>query len=67
MKLRLMIPKRKLRATATRRASQPRILDEDEEPTMKLSSAFIIVVLLHLVAVGGIYAFESIKVHTPPP
>ena len=32
---------------------------------MKLSSAFIVVVLLHLVAVGGIYTFESIKVHHP--
>jgi len=30
---------------------------------MRLSSALIVVILLHLVAVGGIYAFSSIKAH----
>jgi LysM repeat protein len=34
---------------------------EDEQPTTRLSTAFIVVVALHLVAVGGIYAFNSIK------
>lgn len=32
---------------------------------MKLSSAFIVVLVLHLVAVGGIYAFNSVKAHRP--
>ena len=44
--------------------SQAGVLDdyEDEgEPTTKLSSAFIVVLALHLVAVGGIYAFNGIK------
>jgi len=67
MKLRLMMPKKKLRATAARRVAQPRELEEyDDEPTMKLSSAFIVVLLLHVVAVGGIYAFNSIKAHHSP-
>jgi LysM repeat protein len=35
--------------------------DEEEHPTTKLSVAFFVVVALHLVAVGGIYAFNSIK------
>jgi len=35
--------------------------DYDEEPTTKLSSAFVVVLILHVVAVGGIYAFNSIK------
>jgi LysM repeat protein len=34
---------------------------EEEQPTTRLSTAFIVVVALHLVAVGGIYAFNSIK------
>jgi len=34
---------------------------EDEEPQTKLTSAFVVVLVLHLVAVGGIYAFNEIK------
>lgn len=34
---------------------------DNEEPTTKLSSAFVVVLILHLVAIGGIYAFNSIK------
>jgi len=68
MKLRQMIPKRKLRATAVRRApaASRAIEEEEEEPTMRLSSAFIVVVLLHLVAIGGIWTFESVKVNRAP-
>ncbi len=64
MKLRLNFPKRKIRATAARRASQSEEY-EDEEPTMKLSTAFFVVLILHLIAVGGVYAFESMKAHHP--
>jgi len=35
--------------------------DYEEEPATKLSTAFVVVLVLHLVAVGGIYAFHSIK------
>lgn len=53
---------KKLRASARRAA--PSVMDDyDEEPSMKLSSAFVVVLLLHLVAVGGIYAFTRIKEH----
>jgi LysM repeat protein len=52
-------PKR-LQATA-RRAAPPAMDDYDDEPTTRLSSAFIVVLILHVVAVGGIYAFNSIK------
>ncbi len=34
---------------------------EEEQPTTRLSSAFVVVVLLHVVAVAGIYMFNSIK------
>ena len=32
---------------------------------MKLSSAFVVVLVLHVVAVGGIYAFNALKAHQP--
>ncbi len=51
---------RRLQAVARR--AVPAIEDYDqEEPTTKLSSAFIVVLILHVVAVGGIYAFNEIK------
>ena len=34
---------------------------DDEEPQTKLTSAFVVVLILHVVAVGGIYAFNQIK------
>ena len=34
---------------------------DTDEPTTKLSSAFVVVLILHVVAIGGIYAFNSIK------
>ena len=57
-------PQKTLRAaTATRR---PREADFTEEPNVRLSSAFVVVLVLHVVAVGGIYAFNAIKAHQPP-
>jgi LysM repeat protein len=54
-------PRKKLQATA--RALPRAAMDdyEDEEPTTKLSNAFIVVFILHVVAIGGIYAFTCIK------
>lgn len=58
----VLTPKPKKRLQATARAARPSVDDyDDEEPTTKLSSAFIVVLILHVVAVGGIYAFNSIK------
>lgn len=49
-------------ATATR--MRPGVEDDyDDEPQTRLSSAFFVVLILHVVAVGGIYAFNSIKAH----
>jgi LysM repeat protein len=64
MKLPFRPPKKKtLQATAVRR---PREADFTEEPNVRLSSAFLVVLVLHVVAVGGIYAFNAIKAHQPP-
>jgi LysM repeat protein len=52
---------RKLAANAAHRLTPPAFEDYDEEPSTKLSTAFFVVLVLHLVAVGGIYAFHTIK------
>jgi LysM repeat protein len=56
-------PKRLHAATAARRMAPGVEDDYDDEPTTRLSSAFFVVLILHVVAVGGIYAFNSIKAH----
>jgi LysM repeat protein len=37
------------------------IEDYGPEPNMKLSHAFLVVLMLHVIAVGGLYAFNSMK------
>ena len=55
-------PSKRLRATS-QRATAKYAPDEHEveEPNVKLSRAFIVVLLLHVVAVGGIFAFSALK------
>ena len=63
------LPKRKkVRATVRRSAVAARAMDYEEmsEPNMKLSRALLIVLVLHVVAVAGIIAFNSIKTHQKP-
>ncbi len=57
-------PKKRLRATTARRSAAPlEEMDYEEmsEPNMKLSRALLIVLVLHVVAVAGIIAFNTIK------
>jgi len=65
MKIPSMLKRKKLSATATRRRTLglPDGMDYEEmaEPNMKLSRALLIVLLLHIVAVAGIIAFNTIK------
>src|SRR5436189_3978195 len=64
---------RKLWAATARRSSASAGMDFEEmpEPNMKLSRALLIVLLLHVVAVSGIIAFNAIKTRersfVPPP
>jgi LysM repeat protein len=55
----------KLRATAVRRPLRLGAATADygdlDEPSMKLSRALLIVLLLHVVAIAGIIAFNAIK------
>ena len=59
--------RKKLRATAVRRPLRIGAAtvgyDDLAEPSMKLSRALLIVLLLHIVAVAGIIAFNAIKTH----
>ena len=64
MRLPSLFPSKKLRATTARRSlGAPDEMDYEEmsEPNMKLSRALLIVLVLHVVAVAGIIAFNTIK------
>lgn len=73
MKRKLKMPnlfnfkRKKLRATTVRRPLRIGAATADygdlAEPSMKLSRALLIVLLLHVVAVAGIIAFNAIKTH----
>lgn len=64
-KIKLPMPRRPAgpkKLQARMRAADAPLPDAyDEEPQTKLTSAFIVVLILHVVAVGGIYAFNQIK------
>jgi len=64
MKIPKLLKRKKLRAATARRsvgASAEMDYEEISEPNMKLSRALLIVLLLHVVAVSGIIAFNAIK------
>lgn len=64
MKIPTLLTRKKLRATTARRSlGAPDEMDYEEmsEPNMKLSRALLIVLVLHVVAVAGIIAFNTIK------
>ena len=54
-------PKKRLRAAAQRAAKYPEEDYASDEPNVRLSRAFVVVLLLHVVAVGGIFAFSALK------
>jgi LysM repeat protein len=56
-------PRKKLRSAAQRAAKHAEEDYSAEEPNVKLSRAFVVVLLLHIVAVGGIFAFSALKDH----
>jgi LysM repeat protein len=65
MKMPTIIKRKKLQAATAARRSRGglSVMDYEEmaEPNMKLSRALLIVLLLHVVAVAGIIAFNTIK------
>jgi LysM repeat protein len=73
MKIPKLLIRKKLRASTARRSLGAAEMEYEEmaEPNMKLSRALLIVLVLHVVAVAGIIAFNTIKsrqgVFPPPP
>ena len=63
-----MTPKRtrRLRARAATMNPAEEYDDYGPEPNMKLSHAFLVVLLLHVIAVAGLYAFNSMKAGKVP-
>ena len=64
MKMPQLLRRKKLRAATARRsvgASAEMDYEEISEPNMKLSRALLIVLVLHVVAVSGVIAFNAIK------
>ena len=64
IKIPRLFPVKKLTAATARRASAASAGMDFEgipEPNMKLSRALLVVLLLHVVAVSGIIAFNAIK------
>lgn len=65
------LKRKKLRATAVRRPIRVGAATADygelAEPSMKLSRALLVVLLLHVVAVTGIIAFNAIKTRQASP
>lgn len=53
--------KKKIRASVRRASASGADFDDAGEPNMKLSRALLIVLVLHIVAVAGIIAFNAIK------
>src|SRR6478672_11461328 len=68
MKIPQLFGHKKLLAATARRASAAAGVDFENipEPNMKLSRALLIVLLLHVVAVSGIIAFNAIKTRQEP-
>jgi LysM repeat protein len=56
-------PRKQLRAASPRAGKYAEDEYFVEEPNVKLSRAFVVVLLLHVVAVGGIFAFSALKDH----
>lgn len=66
MKMPKLLKKHRMQAT-TRRVDPRESEEYDGEPNIRLSSAIAVVLVLHVVAVAGIYAFNGLKKHKLPP
>ena len=58
---RRLVPRKTMHARAASSREEVEEYESESEPSMKLSQAFIVVLVLHVVAVGGIYGFNQLK------
>ena len=59
-----VVQRKKLHARAASKANEIDDYEGESEPGMKLSQAFFVVLVLHIIAVGGIYGFSQFKEHS---
>jgi len=58
---RRLVPRKIMHAHAASSREELQEYEGESEPSMKLSQAFIVVLVLHVVAVAGIYGFNRLK------
>jgi LysM repeat protein len=58
---RRLVPRKTMHAKAASSREEVEEYESEAEPSMKLSQAFIVVLILHVVAVAGIYGFNQLK------
>ena len=56
-----LVSRKRLHARAASSREEVEEYESESEPSMKLSQAFIVVLILHVVAVAGIYGFNKLK------
>ena len=64
---RRLVSRKRLHARAASSRDEIEEYESESEPSMKLSQAFVVVLILHVVAVGGIYGFNKLKETTAKP
>ena len=58
---RRLVSRKRLHARAASSREEIEEYESESEPSMKLSQAFVVVLILHVVAVAGIYGFNKLK------
>ena len=58
---RRLVPRKTMHAKAASSREEIEEYESESEPSMKLSQAFLVVLVLHVVAVAGIYGFNQLK------
>lgn len=64
---RRVVPRKRLHARAASSRQEIDDYESESEPGMKLSQAFLVVLALHVIAVGGIYGFNKLKENSAKP
>lgn len=64
---RRVVPRKRLNARVASSRQEIDDYESESEPSMKLSQAFLVVLALHVIAVGGIYGFNKLKENSAKP
>ncbi|MFM8364431.1 MAG: LysM peptidoglycan-binding domain-containing protein [Verrucomicrobiota bacterium] len=64
---RRIVPRKRIHARVASSREEIDDYESESEPSMKLSQAFLVVLALHILAVGGIYGFNKLKENSSKP